>query len=76
MLALSAVSLYAQTNRGAISGTVSDQTQAVVSGATVTITNAGNQRGPEADYLPVGRLQRFGPGAGGLQGGSGSRGLQ
>src|ERR1022692_4676270 len=41
MLALSAVSLCAQTNRGAISGTVSDQTQAVVPGATVTITNAG-----------------------------------
>ncbi len=41
ILALSVVSLFAQTNRGAISGTVSDQLQALVPGATVTLTNAG-----------------------------------
>src|SRR5215831_8365921 len=34
----------AQTNRGGISGTVFDSTGAVVSGATVTITNVGTNR--------------------------------
>src|SRR5215510_1062920 len=33
--------ICAQTNRGGISGTVFDSTGAVVSGATVTITNVG-----------------------------------
>jgi len=41
MLVLSVVSLFAQTNRGSITGTVTDQTQAVVAGATVTVTNLG-----------------------------------
>src|SRR5437660_8740541 len=37
--------LFAQTNRGGISGTVFDQQGAVVPGATVTIINVGtNQR--------------------------------
>ena len=36
-----ALSVVAQTNRGGISGTVMDQSQAVIAGATVTITNAG-----------------------------------
>src|SRR5215471_6237473 len=38
---LSALSIPAQTNRGAITGTVTDQSQSVVPGATITITNAG-----------------------------------
>jgi hypothetical protein len=38
---LSAYSLLAQTNRGAISGTVTDQTASVVPGANITITNLG-----------------------------------
>ena len=38
---LSAVIAAAQTNRGALSGTVVDQTQGVVPGATVTVTNVG-----------------------------------
>ncbi|MBS1854426.1 MAG: carboxypeptidase regulatory-like domain-containing protein [Acidobacteria bacterium] len=38
---LAAVSLLAQTNRGAISGTVTDQSGSVVPGASVTITNTG-----------------------------------
>lgn len=38
---LSVVSMVAQTNRGGIAGTVSDQSQAIVPNATVTITNIG-----------------------------------
>jgi hypothetical protein len=38
---LSAIALFAQTNRGGISGVVTDQTQSVIPGATVTITNLG-----------------------------------
>jgi hypothetical protein len=38
---LSAIALFAQTNRGGISGTITDQTQAVIPGAAVTITNLG-----------------------------------
>jgi hypothetical protein len=38
---LSAFSVLAQTNRGAITGTVSDQSQSLVPGATITITNLG-----------------------------------
>jgi hypothetical protein len=38
---LTAVSLFAQTNRGAITGTISDATQSVVPGASITITNLG-----------------------------------
>lgn len=38
---LSAFSLHAQTNRGAITGTVTDQSQSVVPGANITITNIG-----------------------------------
>jgi hypothetical protein len=38
---VSAFSVFAQTNRGAITGTISDQTQSVVPGATITITNIG-----------------------------------
>jgi len=40
-LLLSACVLSAQTNRGSISGVVSDASNAVISGATVTITNLG-----------------------------------
>ncbi|HEY3838036.1 MAG TPA: carboxypeptidase regulatory-like domain-containing protein, partial [Bryobacteraceae bacterium] len=36
-----AFSLFAQTNRGGIAGTVMDQTQGVVPNATVTVTNVG-----------------------------------
>lgn len=39
IFALCTVSLSAQTNRGGIAGTVTDPTDAVVPGATVTITN-------------------------------------
>src|SRR5215467_7643311 len=38
---LSAFSVFAQTNRGAISGTITDQSQSVVPGATITILNLG-----------------------------------
>src|SRR5213593_4078286 len=38
---LCAVTALAQTNKGGISGTVSDQTGAVVPGATVVVTNLG-----------------------------------
>ncbi len=41
ILSLGAIALFAQTNRGGISGTITDQTQAVLPGATVTITNLG-----------------------------------
>ena len=41
ILALCVTAVFAQTNRGSISGTVSDQTQAVMGGVTVTITNLG-----------------------------------
>ena len=36
---LSAFAVFAQTNRGAITGTVTDQSQSVVPGANITITN-------------------------------------
>ena len=38
---LAAIAASAQTNRGSISGTVTDQTQAIISGIPVIITNAG-----------------------------------
>jgi len=38
---LSAFSVFAQTNRGSISGTVSDQTGGVIPGAAITVTNLG-----------------------------------
>lgn len=41
---LCATSLFAQTNRGAISGNVFDGTGALVPGASVTITNLGTSR--------------------------------
>src|SRR5450755_653670 len=41
ILALCATCALAQTNRGSLSGTVSDQSQAVMPGVTVTITNLG-----------------------------------
>ncbi|MCX6631963.1 MAG: carboxypeptidase regulatory-like domain-containing protein [Candidatus Solibacter sp.] len=37
----SALAAFAQTNRGAITGTVTDQSQSVVPGASITITNIG-----------------------------------
>src|ERR1035441_401873 len=41
ILALCATAVFAQTNRGSLSGTVTDQTQAIMPGVTVTITNLG-----------------------------------
>jgi hypothetical protein len=41
MIAVSAGLLFAQTNRGAISGTIKDQTGAVVPGANIVVTNLG-----------------------------------
>src|SRR5947209_19232641 len=38
---LSSAAVFGQTNRGAITGTIADQSQSVVPGATITITNAG-----------------------------------
>jgi hypothetical protein len=38
---LSAFSAFAQTNRGAITGTITDQSPSGVPGATITITNLG-----------------------------------
>jgi hypothetical protein len=37
----SALAAFAQTNRGAITGTISDQSQSLVPGATITVTNIG-----------------------------------
>src|SRR5215471_3726845 len=37
----SAFSVFAQTNRGSINGTVTDQTGGVIAGASVTVTNRG-----------------------------------
>jgi hypothetical protein len=42
---LSAFSLSAQTNRGRISGTVTDQTGGVIPSASVTVTNLGTNEG-------------------------------
>src|SRR5215467_12589394 len=39
-----AISISAQSNKGGISGTVTDQNGAVVPGATVTITNIGTNK--------------------------------
>jgi hypothetical protein len=36
---LSAFSVLAQTNRGSLSGTITDQTSGVIPGASVTVTN-------------------------------------
>src|SRR5439155_26761391 len=41
---LSVIGALAQTNKGGISGTVTDANGAVVAGATVTITNVGTNR--------------------------------
>src|SRR5260370_12391809 len=41
ILVLCVTAVFAQPNRGSISGTVSDQSQAVMGGVTVTITNLG-----------------------------------
>jgi len=41
IVVLSVLSVMAQTNRGGIVGTVMDQTEAVVPGATITVTNIG-----------------------------------
>ena len=41
IVVFSALSVMAQTNRGGIVGTVMDQTQAVVPGAIITVTNIG-----------------------------------
>ena len=41
ILALCAATVFAQTNRGSLSGTVTDQTQAIMPGVIVTITNVG-----------------------------------
>ena len=38
---LCATAGFGQTNRGAITGTITDQSQSVVPGATITITNSG-----------------------------------
>ena len=40
-LFICAFGVFAQTNKGGISGTVFDSTGAVIPGAAVTITNAG-----------------------------------
>ncbi len=44
LAALSSSSLFAQTNRGGITGTVFDPTGAVIPGASVTITNLGTNQ--------------------------------
>src|ERR1035438_9177374 len=41
MVLLASAALFAQTNRGSISGTVTDASAATVPGATVKITNLG-----------------------------------
>ncbi|HLJ17146.1 MAG TPA: carboxypeptidase-like regulatory domain-containing protein [Bryobacteraceae bacterium] len=41
MVCFAAVALYGQTNRGSITGTVTDSTGAIVPGATIRITNLG-----------------------------------
>src|SRR5213595_2057993 len=44
MIALCAVTLFAQSERGLISGTVTDQSGAVVAGAKVTVTENQTNR--------------------------------
>jgi hypothetical protein len=51
---LSACSLLAQTNRGAISGTVTDQTASVAPGANVTIRNLGTNEVRKLTSGPAG----------------------
>ncbi len=51
---LSALCLLAQTNRGAITGTVRDQTQSVIPGATITITNLGTNEVRKLTSGPAG----------------------
>jgi Carboxypeptidase regulatory-like domain len=50
----STLCVSAQTNRGSISGTVMDSTQAVIAGATVTITNSGTNEVRKATTSQLG----------------------
>jgi len=54
ILLMSAAVAVAQTNRGAISGTVLDQSQAVVPGASVTVTNLGTNETRKLNAAPNG----------------------
>lgn len=54
---LSAIAMVAQVVTGSISGTVEDQTGAVVSGAKVTLTNEGNNAKQEATTSDTGAFR-------------------
>jgi hypothetical protein len=54
MLLLSAAMLVAQTNRGGITGTIFDKSGAVVTGATVTVTNKGTNQQFKVKTSPAG----------------------
>ena len=51
---LSAMLAFSQTNRGSISGTVVDQSQAVMAGVTVTVTNQGTNEVRKVSTTPTG----------------------
>jgi hypothetical protein len=67
MIALSAGLLCAQTNRGAISGTIKDQTGAVVPGANIVVTNLGTNDTRRATTSGSGHIFGAGSGSGHLQ---------
>src|SRR5579872_3463610 len=54
ILSLTALSLFAQTNRGSITGTVMDASKAVIAGASVTITNNGTNEKRKATTSDIG----------------------
>ncbi len=51
---LLAGALFAQTNRGGISGTITDSSGAVIPGATVTVTNIGTNKAAQFTTSPEG----------------------
>jgi hypothetical protein len=54
---LSAIAMFAQVVTGSLSGTVEDQTGAVVSGATVTLTNVGSNAKQQATTSDTGAFR-------------------
>ena len=56
VLAIFALSAVAQTNNGSISGTVVDENQAVVSGATRAVTCRGGVPGERCMTISVSRI--------------------
>ena len=48
-----ALTLSSQTNRGGIAGSITDQSQAVVPGAAITVTNIGTNEVRKFGRLPI-----------------------